>query len=132
MKHNHHKIRSERGDGAFSGGGILSATLDQIVEYAKSVDNKEEAEQIELMCYRLFGRRLTPEAADKIAEIPERFKKKRTPTIQKIVTINKGDKVNKKTIIPSIGNYNETICRQDNNFSMSQLCGQEQKKLGNE
>ena len=114
------------------GGGTLSVTLDQIVDYVKELDNKDEAERMELMCYRMFGRRLTPEAADKIAEIPEKFKKKNTPTIKKFVTINKGDKVGKKTVIPRVGNYNETVTRQDNSFSMPQVCGQEQLKISNE
>ena len=80
----------------------------------------------------MLGHRLTAEAADKIAEIPEQFKKKNTPTIKKFVTINKGDKVGKKTVIPRVGNYNETVTRQDNSFLMSQVCEQKQLKLSNE
>lgn len=133
MKRNQRKVRRERGnESPLPGGGTLSVTLDQIVDYVKELDNKDEAERMELMCYRMFGRRLTPEAADKIAEIPEKFKKKNTPTIKKFVTINKGDKVGKKTVIPRVGNYNETVTRQDNSFSMPQVCGQEQLKISNE
>ena len=130
MKHNHHKVNRERGvETPISGGGKLSVTLDEIVDYAKDLDYKEDAERIELMCYRMFGRRLTPEAADKIAEIPERFKKKQTPTIKKFVTINKGDKVDKKTVIPKVANYNETVQKQDNNYSIPKLGGCEQLKI---
>jgi len=74
-----------------AGGSKLSATLDQLVDYAKNLEDREEAERLELMCYRLFGRRLTPEAADKIAEIPEHFKKRTIPTIGQLInngTIN--------------------------------------------
>ena len=74
-----------------AGGGKLSATLDQLVDYAKNLEDKEEAERLELMCYRLFGRHLTPDAADKIAEIPEHFKKRTIPTIGQLInngTIN--------------------------------------------
>ncbi len=133
MKCNHHKVKREKGvETPISGGGKLSVTLDQIVDYAKELDDKDEAERMELMCYRMFGRRLTLEAAEKIAEIPEQFKKKSTPTIKTFVTINKGDKVVKKTVIPRVGNYNETVTRQDNNFTMPQVCGQEQLKISNE
>ena len=133
MKRNHHKVKGEKGvEMPISGGGKLSVTLDQIVDYAKDLDDKDEAERMELMCYRMFARRLTPEAADKIAEIPEKFKKKQTPTIKKFVTINKGDKVDKKTVIPRVGNYNETVTRQDNCFTMPQVCEQEKLKISNE
>lgn len=130
MKRNQHKDKKEKGvEAPVSGGGKLAVTLDQIVDYAKDLDNKEEAERMELMCYRMFARRLTPEAADKIAEIPEKFKEKQIPTINKFVTINKGDKVKKKTIIPSVANYNENVQKQDNNYSVPQLCGHEQLKI---
>jgi hypothetical protein len=115
-----------------SGGEELSATLNQIVDYAKDIEDREEAERIELMCYRLFGRRLTPEAADKIAEIPQRFKKKNKPVLKKYVTINKGDKVDKKTVIPHVGNYNENVDKQDNNYSIPQMNNREQLKIANE
>lgn len=92
MKRNHHKVEREEGvEAPISGGGELSVTLDQIVDYAKDLNDKEEAERIELMCYRIFARRLTPEAADKISEIPEMFKKKLIPTIGQLInngTIN--------------------------------------------
>ena len=121
MNRNQHKSKRKRGvELPISGGGELSATLNQIVDYAKDLDDREEAERMELMCYRLFGRRLTPEAADKIAEIPQRFKKKDKPVLKKIV-INKGDKVDKKTIIPRVANYNENVDKQDNNYSIPQL-----------
>lgn len=130
MKRNHHKVKGEKGvETPISGGGKLSVTLEQIVDYAKDLDDKDEAERMELMCYRMFARRLTPEAADKIAEIPEKFKKKQTPTIKKFVTINKGDKVDKKTVIPRVANYNETVQQQDNNYSIPQLGGREQLKI---
>lgn len=133
MKRNHHKVKGEKGvEMPISCGGKLSLTLDQIVDYAKDLDDRDEAERMELMCYRMFARRLTPEAADKIAEIPEKFKKKQTPTIKKFVTINKGDKVDKKTVIPRVGNYNETVTRQDNCFTMPQVCEQEKLKISNE
>ena len=133
MNRNQHKSKRKRGvEAPISGGGELSATLTQIVDYAKDLEDREEAERLELMCYRMFGSRLTPEAAGKIAEIPEQFKKKNTPTIMKFVTINKGDKVGKKTVIPRVGNYNETVTRQDNSFSMPQVCEQKQLKLSNE
>jgi len=112
-----------------SGGGELSATLSQIVDYAKDLEDREEAERLELMCYRLFGRRLTPEAADKIAEIPQKFRKKNKPVLKKYVTINKGDKVNKKTVIPHVGNYNENVDKQDNNYSIPQMNTREQLKI---
>ena len=130
MKRNQHKVKSGIGvESPISGGVKLSVTLDEIVDYAKDLDDREKAECMELMCYRMFGRRLTPEAADKIAEIPGKFKKKRTPTIKKFVTINKGDKVDKKTIIPRVANYNETVQQQDNNYPIPQLCGQDQLKI---
>ena len=84
---------------------------------------------MELMCYRLFGRRLTPEAAEKIAEIPQQFKKKNKPVLKKIVNINKGDKVDKKTVIPHVGNYNENVDKQDNNYSIPQMNNREQLKI---
>lgn len=119
MNRNQHKSKRKRGvEAPISGGGELSATLTQIVDYAKDLEDREEAERMELMCYRLFGRRLTPEAADKIAEIPQKFKKKNKPVFKKYVTINKGDKVDKKTVIPHVGNYNENVDKQDNNYSI--------------
>lgn len=132
MKRNHHKVKREKGvETPISGGDKLTVTLDQIVDYAKDLDDKDEAERMELMCYRMFARRMTPEAADKIAEIPEKFKKKKkqTSTIKKFVTINKGDKVDKKTVIPRVANYNETVQQQDNNYSIPQLGGREQLKI---
>ena len=130
MRRYQHKGKGKRGvEAPVSGGGKLSATLDQIVDYAKDLDDRDEAERMELMCYRLFGRSLTPEAADKIAEIPQKFKKKTKPILKKFVTINKGDRVDKKTVIPHIGNYNENVKRQDNNFTMPQLDGREQLKI---
>ena len=133
MKRNQRKIREGKGnENPLPGDGTITVTLNQIVDYAKGLDDKDEAERLELMCYRMLGHRLTAEAADKIAEIPEQFKKKNTPTIKKFVTINKGDKVGKKTIIPRVGNYNETVTRQDNSFLMSQVCEQKQLKLSNE
>ena len=130
MKRNQRKIREGKGnERPLPGDGTITVTLNQIVDYAKGLDDKDEAERLELMCYRMFGRRLTPEAADKIAEIPEKFKKKQTPTIKKFVTINKGDKVDKKTVIPRVANYNETVQQQDNNYSIPQLGGREQLKI---
>lgn len=77
MQHNRSKSKKKKClETPISGGDILTATLDQLVDYAKNLNDREEAERMELMCYRLFGHRLTPEAADKIAEIPQRFKKK--------------------------------------------------------
>ena len=130
MNRNQHKSKRKRGvDTSISGGGELSATLNQIVDYAKGLDDREEAERMELMCYRLFGRHLTPEAADKIAEIPQKFKKKNKPVLKKYVTINKGDKVDKKTVIPHVGNYNENVDKQDNNYSIPQTNNREQLKI---
>lgn len=130
MKRNHHKVKSGKGvETPISGGGKLTVTLDQLVDYAKDLDDKEEAERIELMCYRMFAHRLTPETADKISEIPEKYKKKQTLTVKKFVTINKGDKVDKKTVIPSVANYNETVQQQDNNYTIPQLGGREQLKI---
>ena len=133
MNRNQHKSKRKRGvEAPISGGGELSATLNQIVDYAKDLEDREEAERMELMCYRLFGRRLTPEAADKIAEIPQKFKKKNKPVLKKYVTINKGDKVDKKTIIPHVGNYNENVDKQDNNYFIPQMNNREQFKIANE
>ena len=133
MKRNQRKIREGKGnERPLPGDGTITVTLNQIVDYAKGLDDKDEAERLELMCYRMLGRRLTAEAADKIAEIPEQFKKKNTPTIKKFVTINKGDKVGKKTVIPRVGNYNETVTRQDNSILISQVCEQKRLKLSNE
>ena len=133
MKRNHHKVKGEKGvETPISGGGKLSVTLDQIVDYAKALDDKDEAERMELMCYRMFGRRLTPEAADKIAEIPEQFKKRSTPTIKKFVTINKGDKVSKKTVIPRVGNFKPQITTQNMNLPMPPICQEKQRLLENE
>ncbi|MCR5534423.1 MAG: hypothetical protein K6F47_04555 [Bacteroidaceae bacterium] len=130
MNRNQHKSKGKRGvEAPISGGGVLSATLNQIVDYAKDLEDREEAERMELMCYRIFGRRLTPEAADKIAEIPQKFKKKNKPIMNKYVTINKGDKVNKKTVIPHVGNYNENVDKQDNNYSIPQMNTREQLKI---
>lgn len=130
MKYNRQK--NKRGNDvktSFSGGGEFSATLNQIVDYAKDLDDREEAERMELMCYRLFGRHLTPEAADKIAEIPQKFKMKNKPVMKKYVTINKGDKVDKKTVIPHVCNYNENVDNQDNNYSIPQINNREQLKI---
>ena len=130
MNRNQHKSKGKRGvEAPVSGGGELSVTLNQLVDYAKNLDDREEAERMELMCYRIFGRRLTPEAADKIAEIPQKFKKKNKPIMNKYVTINKGDKVNKKTVIPHVGNYNENVDKQDNNYSIPQMNTREQLKI---
>ena len=130
MNRNQHKSKRKRGvEAPVSGGGELSATLNQIVDYAKDLEDREEAERMELMCYRLFGRRLTPEAADKIAEIPQKFKKKIKPVLKKYVTINKGDKVDKKTVIPHVGNYNENVDKQDNNYSIPQMNNRKQLKI---
>ena len=130
MNRNQHKSKRKRGvEAPISGGGVLSATLNQIVDYAKDLEDREEAERMELMCYRLFGRRLTPEAADKIAEIPQKFKKKNKPVLKKYVTINKGDKVDKKTVIPHVGNYNENVDKQDNNYSIPQMNNRKQLKI---
>lgn len=130
MNRNQHKSKRKRGvEAPVSGGGELSATLNQIVDYAKDLEDREEAERMELMCYRLFGRRLTPEAADKIAEIPQKFKKKNKPVLKKYVTINKGDKVDKKTVIPHVGNYNENVDKQDNNYSIPQMNNRKQLKI---
>ena len=130
MNRNQHKNKRKRGvEAPIPGGGELSATLNQIVDYAKDLEDREEAERMELMCYRLFGRRLTPEAADKIAEIPQKFKKKIKPVLKKYVTINKGDKVDKKTVIPHVGNYNENVDKQDNNYSIPQMNNRKQLKI---
>lgn len=128
MNRSHQKFKKRNGAKTpASGVGPLSVTLEQIVDYAKELDDKEEAEKMELMCYRMFGRRLTPEAADKIAEIPEQFKKERTPTIGKVITINNnGDRVEKKTIIPNVANYNEKVEEQNNNYPVPQICGSDQ------
>ena len=133
MNRNQHKSKRKRGvEAPISGGGELSATLNQIVDYAKDLEDREEAERMELMCYRLFGRLLTPEAAEKIAEIPQKFKKKNKPVLKKYVTINKGDKVDKKTIIPHVGNYNENVDKQDNNYFIPQMNNRKQFKIANE
>ena len=133
MNRNQHKSKRKRGvEAPISGGGELSATLNQIVDYAKDLEDREEAERMELMCYRLFARRLTPEAADKIAEIPQKFKKKNKPVLKKYVTINKGDKVDKKTVIPHVGNYNENVDKQDNNYYLPQMNTRKQLKIANE
>ena len=133
MNRNQHKSNRKRGvEAPISGGGELSATLNQIVDYAKDLEDREEAERMELMCYRLFGRLLTPEAAENIAEIPQKFKKKNKPVLKKYVTINKGDKVDKKTIIPHVGNYNENVDKQDNNYFIPQMNNREQFKIANE
>ena len=62
-------------------GSNVILDLDELVDYAKSLDSPKDAEVIELMLYRVLGRRLTPEAIGKIAEIQERFKPK-PPTVQ--------------------------------------------------
>lgn len=109
----------------FFGSGKLTVTLDQIVDYAKEIDDKEDAEKIELMCYRMFGKNLTPESAQKIAEIPDHFKKRCAPTIGqfiKIDTLNdNGDKVNSKTVIPNVCNYNAKVNDQYNTFPMPEM-----------
>ena len=133
MKRNHHKVKREKGvETPISGGGKLSVTLDQIVDYAKDLDDKDEAERMELMCYRMFARRMTPEAADKIAEISEKFKKKQTPIIKKFVTINKGDKVDKKTVIPRVSNFKPQITTQNMNLPMLPTSQKEHRLLENE
>ncbi|GEM_PF-6154269 len=133
MNRNQHKSKGKRGvEAPVSGGGELSVTLNQLVDYAKNLDDREEAERMELMCYRLLGHSLTPEAADKIAEIPQKFKKKNKPVMNKYVTINKGDKVGMKTVIPHVGNYNEHVDKQDNNYSIPQMNTRKQLKIANE
>ncbi|MBE6258208.1 MAG: hypothetical protein E7103_09670 [Prevotella sp.] len=129
MQHNRSKSKKKKClETPISGGDILTATLDQLVDYAKNLNDREEAERMELMCYRLFGHRLTPEAADKIAEIPQRFKKKNKSVLKKIV-INKGDKVDKKTVIPRVANYNENVDKQENNYSIPHLNDSEKLKI---
>lgn len=129
MKRNRQKSKGESDvETSIYGGGELSATLNQIVDYAKDLEDREEAERLELMCYRLFGRRLTPEAADKISEIPQKFRRNNRPVMKKIVNINKGDKVEKKTVIPHVANYNENVDKQDNNYSIPQMNTHEQMK----
>lgn len=60
MNRNQHKSKRKRGvETPISGGEELSATLNQIVDYTKDFEDREEAERMELMCYRLFGCRLT-------------------------------------------------------------------------
>ena len=133
MNSNQHKVKGKRGvEMPISGGGQLTVTLEKLVDYAKDLDDTKEAERIELMCYRLFARQLNPEAANKIAEIPQLFKKKNRSSCQKFVTINKGDKVEKKTIIPRVANYNENVEKQDNNYSVPQIEGRKQMKIANE
>lgn len=129
MQHNRSKSKKKKClETPISGGDILTATLDQLVDYAKNLNDRKEAERMELMCYRLFGHRLTPEAADKIAEIPQRFKKKNKSVLKKIV-INKGDKVDKKTVIPRVANYNENVDKQENNYSIPHLNDSEKLKI---
>lgn len=129
MQHNRSKSKKKKClETPISGGDILTVTLDQLVDYAKNLNDREEAERMELMCYRLFGHRLTPEAADKIAEIPQRFKKKNKSVLKKIV-INKGDKVDKKTVIPRVANYNENVDKQENNYSIPHLNDSEKLKI---
>ena len=129
MAHNNHTNKEEKGmEMPFSGGGKLAVTLDQLVDYATGLDDKKDAEMMELMCYRLFARNMTPQAADKIAEIPQKFKKTAMPTIG--ITFNhNGDKVEKKTVIPSVANYNENVEQQENKFPMPTLDTQEQKRI---
>ena len=130
MAHNNHTNKEEKGvEMPISGGGKLAVTLDQLVDYATGLDDKKDAEMMELMCYRLFARNMTPQAADKIAEIPQKFKKKNKSIIKKVVTINKGDKVEKKTVIPSVANYNEKVELQENKFPMPTLDTPEQKRI---
>ena len=130
MKSNQRNKKGETDiETSIAGGGVLSATLNQIVDYAKDLDDREEAERLELMCYRLFGRHLTPQAADKIAEIPQKFKKKNKPIMKKYVTINQGDKVDKKTFIPHVGTYNENVDKQDNHYTIPQINNREQLKI---
>ncbi|MBO4316594.1 MAG: hypothetical protein J5867_11655 [Prevotella sp.] len=59
-----------------SNGASICLGLDELVDYAKTLDNKEDAEVIELMLYRIMGSRLTPNAIEKIGEIREHFKPK--------------------------------------------------------
>lgn len=130
MAHNNHTNKEERGvEMPISGDGTPTVTLDQLVDYAIELNDNKAAEMIELMCYRLFARNMTPQAADKIAEIPQKFKKKNKSIIKKVVTINKGDKVEKKTVIPSVANYNEKVEQQENKFPMPTLDTQKQKRI---
>ncbi len=59
-----------------SNGASIYLGLDELVDYAKTLDNKEDAEVIELMLYRIMGSRLTPTAIERIGEIREHFKPK--------------------------------------------------------
>lgn len=56
------------------GEGTTRLTLDELVAYARTLDNEKDAELIELMLYRVLGQRLTPEAIDKIRSIREHFR----------------------------------------------------------
>ena len=130
MNRNQHRGKRNKGVKApISGGRELSATLNQIVDYGLELEDREQAEFVELMCYRLFARQMTPEVAEKIAEIPKKFKKKNKPVLKKYVTINKGDKVDKMTVIPHVANYNEKVDRQDNNYSIPQMNTRGQLKI---
>ncbi len=71
---------------------------------------------------------MTPDAADKIEEIPAKFKKTTKPIIGITFTHN-GDNVEKKTIIPSVANYNENVERQENKFPTPTLVTQDQKRI---
>lgn len=132
MNHNQQRGKKRRGKSKpVKGGGTLSVTLDQIVDYAKELDDRAEAERMELMCYRMFGRQLSPRDADKIAEIPEQFKKRRTPTIGKLISItNNGDNVAEKTVIPSVANFKPEIQRQSLNVPKPQIGEQGEKLIG--
>lgn len=130
MKHKLHKNDKKRNcTSSSSGDDGLSVSLDEIVDYAKNIDDQKEAERLELMCYRMFGCRLTPEAASRIAEIPNSFKKKCSPAVKKVITIFKGDKVDKKNFIPKVGNYNENVQEQNNNYPLPQICDKRTFKL---
>lgn len=132
MTRNNHTNKEEMGvEMPISGDGKLTVTLDQLVDYAMELNDKKAAEMIELMCYRLFARNMTPQAADKIAKIPQKFRKKKKSIIKKVVNI-KGDNVEKKTVIPSVANYNENVEQQENKFPTPTLGTQKPKKLQNE
>lgn len=59
-----------------SNGASVCLDLNELVDYAKTLDSKEDAEVIELMLYRIMGSRLTPATIGKIGEIREHFKPK--------------------------------------------------------
>jgi len=67
--------------------------LDELVDYAKTLDSKEDAEEIEWMLYRIMGIRLTPSAIAKIGEIREHFKPNlQSPFIGKLVNNGKSQR----------------------------------------